>query len=750
MPTPENDNKPSAAPANGNGQPAKRGAGKGQPPQKPGDRAGPLSRPDTGRALNASALVSAVRRRWLLGGTLGLMAAAVAAAVVWTIVPAPRATARAMVHIAAKPEGGLPGRVQDPNDFANFQRTQLTVVKSQLVLNAALRNPHVLALEIVHEQAAPMEWLMQELEVDFSMGPEVLKIAMKGEDGDALKVLVNAVMHAYLTEFINHQEVKRAERLEQLKTLRTKHEKVVHDKRAIVEAFTPKLGTGDPKVLAVWHDIKLKTLTGAKTDMLGVQSERNRLELELKGLEKSEELIKSNYAISEVALEELLQTDMLYVKQLEQVALIEEEILIVQQKAANPEQAKAVLERKGKFAELDLAQKVVERRRQELLPKFAQRLRDKARIELEVNIQRARRDLFLNGERHKLLSKVITDLAAEAEAVGKESFELLLARADLEEEEKIVRQLVAEIRSLGAELMSPPRAQPLDDAVVVRANGERRRLFYTAGAGMAALVIVLLAVGWWEWHSRRIHSAEDVAHGLGIRLVGTLPPLPRRFQNRLCEMGASDTLPSYCSESIDTFRTFLLHDAAAHEIRSVMVTSAVAGEGKTTLACQLAISLARAGRKTLLIDSDLRRSSVHRRLGLAQAPGLAEVLRGEKSLPEVIQTTSVEGLSVVCAGKGDSRAVQKISQRIHDILEEAKSDFAFVLVDSAPVLSVAEPLLIGQHVDGVILSTLRGLSRIPLAAAAQHRIAALGIPSLGAVVSGTREELYSFGYQPTT
>jgi Mrp family chromosome partitioning ATPase len=149
----------------------------------------------------------------------------------------------------------------------------------------------------------------------------------------------------------------------------------------------------------------------------------------------------------------------------------------------------------------------------------------------------------------------------------------------------------------------------------------------------------------------------------------------------------------------------------------------------------------------LLIDCDLRRSSVHRRLNLPAGPGLSEVLRGERAFVEVIQPTAISGLSVVTAGKGDYRAVQAI-KRMRGILTAAKTHYDFILIDSAPALSVADTLLLGQYVDGVILSILRGVSRVPLAASAQQRFAALGVVNLGAVVSGTREECYGFGYQP--
>src|SRR5437016_375478 len=203
------------------------------------------ARPETVRQMSLPALLMALQRRWLLASVLGGVAMIAVAASVWTLLPAPKTVVRAVVHIAAKPEIILDRRPHDAGDFSNFQKTQMTVVKSQLVLRAALSQPDVATLAVVREPALPVEWVMQELEVDFANGPEVLRIVLKGENADELKVLVNAVMTAYLREFINNERVKQRERLDHLTTLKQERETKLREKRKVLEAFAPKLGVGD-------------------------------------------------------------------------------------------------------------------------------------------------------------------------------------------------------------------------------------------------------------------------------------------------------------------------------------------------------------------------------------------------------------------------------------------------------------------------------------------------------------------------
>ena len=175
-----------------------------------------------------------------------------------------------------------------------------------------------------------------------------------------------------------------------------------------------------------------------------------------------------------------------------------------------------------------------------------------------------------------------------------------------------------------------------------------------------------------------------------------------------------------------------------------MVASAVSGEGKTSLASHLAASLARGGRRTLLVDGDLRNPAVHQLFGLSAGPGFAELLRGEVEPVQVVQNTPLENLSVLAAGAADRRALQALAQDgvVRTVFDELKEQYDFLIVDVSPVLPVADALLIGEHADAVLLSVLRNVSRLPAVHAAQQRLAALGIRVLGAVVIGEGLEAY--------
>jgi capsular exopolysaccharide synthesis family protein len=180
-----------------------------------------------------------------------------------------------------------------------------------------------------------------------------------------------------------------------------------------------------------------------------------------------------------------------------------------------------------------------------------------------------------------------------------------------------------------------------------------------------------------------------------------------------------------------------------------MVTSALSGEGKTSLAGHLAVSLARAGRRTLLIDGDMRKPTLHRLVNLPSDVGLTDLLEGDDALGHAVRATQVSGLWLLPAGVQKGRGTQALSHdgRVRQMFERFRAEFDIVLLDTSPVLLVTDPLLLGEHADAVLLSLLRDVSRLPTVYLACQRLADMGIRVLGGVVNGIAGEFYGPPYE---
>ena len=204
------------------------------------------------------------------------------------------------------------------------------------------------------------------------------------------------------------------------------------------------------------------------------------------------------------------------------------------------------------------------------------------------------------------------------------------------------------------------------------------------------------------------------------------------------------------TEAVDSTRTLLIRGSQMESLKTIMIASATAGEGKTTMASHLATSLVRGGRKILLVDCDLRSPGLHRVFDLPMSKGVCEILRGEEKVEDCIQTLdSPSGLSVLPAGKINQQVLRLLAlNSLGDLLEPLKKEYDFIILDSSPLLPVTDALLVAQQADGVILSIRRDVSRVSKVAMACQKLSMLGIRLLGAVAIGLQEEspYQKYGY----
>jgi len=338
--------------------------------------------------------------------------------------------------------------------------------------------------------------------------------------------------------------------------------------------------------------------------------------------------------------------------------------------------------------------------------------------------------------------------------IGAQALEMESIQDEIKHADDMARLIGGELEALKIELGAPDRVRLIEEAKAPRTREKSRKIQVAGmGAGGAFAAIVLL-ISFWEFRARRIDSQDDVTHGLGIRVVGTMPAIPGSTRGALSKKtNGSRRLPweRQLIESVDTARILMFQAAHAESYRLVLVTSAVGGEGKTSLSSMLATSMARSGRRTLLIDGDFRRPMVHHLFDQPPGPGFCDLIRDESGIDDVIRPTGVTNLWILPVGNHDEHTMLLLSQpRTRALFDRLREQFEFVVVDSAPVLPVADTLLLSLHVDAALFSVLRGVSQFPKINAAYERITALGIPILGAVVSGAQSgNDYSneFGYK---
>ena len=176
--------------------------------------------------------------------------------------------------------------------------------------------------------------------------------------------------------------------------------------------------------------------------------------------------------------------------------------------------------------------------------------------------------------------------------------------------------------------------------------------------------------------------------------------------------------------------------------RSIVVTSAFSNEGKTTTAANLAIAFAREGRRTLLLDCDLRRPCLHSIFRVMRSPGLAQVLEGRVTLENAIQGTPIENLFLLTCGEHGARASDLLDGRaLHRLLGRLSSEFDMLVIDTPPALALADTTVLGTLADGVLLVVRAGATNRDAAEQVLRQLTNAGATVLGAVLNDPAGEI---------
>ncbi len=394
---------------------------------------------------------------------------------------------------------------------------------------------------------------------------------------------------------------------------------------------------------------------------------------------------------------------------------------------------------------------------------LADRLGDLHPDLIKVNTAIANAERRLNDEMMKIVEGIRNDYEAaqdkerrmtaalegqkrELLALNQQSIEFGELQRDAASTQQMfeaVRQRVKETE-LGSELQSN-NARVLDAAEVPRSPVWPRKqlnlIIALLGGGFLA---VGLAFGV-EYANPRITRADDIAQALGLPLLGAVPQV-RGWENRPVSL---DALPPSFQEALRSIRTriFLSPLVAG---RSIAVTSSIAGEGKSMVASNLAASMARGGRRVLLVDADLRRPQLHRTFNTPRSPGLSEVLRGEVKVDAASVESALPGLFILPAGVSVGSSDLLDNERLRVLIQGFSQLFDIVVLDSPPVLAVADAAIIANAASSVVFVVGSGTTTREAARVAIDRLTGVQAQVVGVVLNKAKDDSGSSPYHFTT
>jgi capsular exopolysaccharide synthesis family protein len=260
---------------------------------------------------------------------------------------------------------------------------------------------------------------------------------------------------------------------------------------------------------------------------------------------------------------------------------------------------------------------------------------------------------------------------------------------------------------------------------------------------------------------RRREGLEETLHVPNLGLIPRVRALPltpaRRLLVRSTGNGsAAATSPltelvtlsearSTGAEAYRTLRTNLLFSAAIQSLKTLVVTSAGPGDGKTTTACNLAVAFAQQGFRVALVDCDLRRARVHKVFQMSSRPGLTEAMLGSVELADVMKNGAVDNLYVLVAGTLPPNPSELVgSSHMRAMLERLSKTFDMVILDTPPLLMASDGVILSRMADGVLVVLRAGLTERGAAREAVQRLASTGARVLGTVLNDPDAEVAKY------
>lgn len=634
-----------------------------------------------------------------------------------------------------------------------FVELQKAILFSNSVLEKVVADKTVASVPSIAKAKDPVQALRKEVKVTASAGNRLVDVKFLNPDP---KIAAN-VVNTLVDEFLRSRRS-----IEQVRTSGQERNVLAALSKAESEVEAAKQRVRDLSMQSVKSDTILGESESGKIDtsyLDNIRMQRMELASQLSILQLNLAELKSAY---ERDLE--VQTTE---KTLTKEASISEEILekdiVVLTARQQYENAKLQLKDLDTNTAIGLKNPIYvqAKRRVDFFQEELERIRDSRKKELldRGNLtstdERRSRIAQLSNEISQLRTKrdvleaQVKDYLVSLKQSSATSVDLQFAEADLVEWNNI-RATVHERRiRLQTERDAIDDVRELERAIVPKLPVEELPYLQLGAASAAGLAIPFLIGFLMELRSRKVDDANQLETRSRLAVLGEISTIPVATTGKLTKKRRSHSRElRLFEESVDSLSTTLTLREDLKQCKVFTITSALSGEGKTSVSCQLVVSLARStSSKVLLIDGDLRAPDVHHVFGREMTAGLVGYLNGTDEWQNLVDREWNESIHILTSGhlKGSPHRILS-NGRFEKLIQEARQEYDYIVIDTPPVLPASEALLFAKCADAVLMCALRDKSRIEQLVQAYHRLESSGAKVAGSVLSGVPVKEYASYY----
>ncbi len=603
--------------------------------------------------------------------------------------------------------------------------TQKEVITSEPVIQQVIDT-----LKLQDDEGEPLkpEDLEKKLTIELVGGSDVVDITYKHPNPKVAADVVNTLMDVYLQEQIRSNQSEPASAREFLDKQLPSMETKVANAETSLESFRTKNNIVDlneeKKTIVADLGALNQQISTVGSELQGLQAQTSALQSQL-GLDLPQAIKANQLGGSpqvQSILDQLAETETALAKERQRFNEKHPSIASLKEKktALTSSLEELIAETVGQGVEV--SQGVLRNDngiKENQLEKFITLKIDELSKQRQVAaLYQSQQDYLQRAKKLPQLEKQEKELLRQVETAGKTYKTLLdsLQEVTLAENQQSGNAQIVEL--------APVPEQGSSGKLPLLASG------VILGALLANLSIILL-----EMQDRTLQTVAEIKKKFAYNVLGITPLEPPIYQGRVIAREEPDSFSGEVYRMIQANLKFLTSD---NRPQVMLITSSVPEEGKSTVSANLAAAISQLGRRVLLIDGDLRRSSQHRLWGVDNRLGLKDILTGDKTLEQVL-SQPMPNLDLLPSGMIRSNPLALIdSVEMSSLVASARKNYNLVLIDSPPLPVTADVLTISKLVDGILFVTRPGIVEQESAELAQETLRTTGQKVLGMVINGVK------------
>ncbi|MCP4707870.1 MAG: polysaccharide biosynthesis tyrosine autokinase [Planctomycetes bacterium] len=613
----------------------------------------------------------------------------------------------------------------------NYLYTQSELIKSAPILDAVAADPVVAELKTFAKVDNPTGYLKGHIQVDIGKRDDIINITCESPYPEEAAFLVNSIVDSYITY---HSTFKRTTSNEILKILRqgqVERDQELKEKRKLLLDFTRihgavSLDNEQDAIIMKRLGRLSEALTEVQLEMVQAKAEYDSANAMLGNPAQIKQLVQSQSPEGDSFLSDSQQQQLH-----EELEQLESQLEILMREVTTNHPNRQDIEIRIARQKRTIAEQEY---------KFAQAY-------CSVLVQR----WMTAMEKEAQIRSVLEEQEKLAFEFNTYATEFAVLQSDLERTEKrseIIHNRIKEISVTGdADVLNITILEFARAAGVPSSPQKNRTMALSLVLGLIlGFTLALLN----DWRSHCFHSAEEISAVTGVPVLGTIPAM--NGQESVTSSGRMVSLypTSPVSEAFRSLRTALHFGLPKQDSKILLITSATAGVGKTTLVSNLGVAMAQSGQRTLIIDGDFYKPLQHKIFKIKSPYGLTGVLLGKAGLDRAISRTAVNGLHVLPSGPITDNASELFNRpSFISIIKKLANKFDRVLIDSPPLLNVDDARILGALCDTTLLVLRAEKSNRKDTEIARDSLLSVGANLQGIVLNAARVSKKRYNYYRT-